>query len=183
MTPHDRLRIGIAAARYLEALEADDQATLDALWGQAAADPELLAAFRDVHAGLIEEQGQQAAAALEAALSAVAEKTMPSAVIVRPADGPVTVADVADDLFRHTPDRLPAAAHALNERLRVSAEVLPTDLGLSKLTAWAEAKFGAAPAEYWAAFYAALVKLDLRRASAADYQLAARTAPKPEGGK
>jgi len=182
MTPHDRLRVSIAAARYLEALERDDQATLDALWAQAAADPDLLAAFRDIHAGLIEEQAARDAAALGTTVATIAEQHLRSAEVIRPEAGPVTVGDVAEEVFRHTPDRLPAAAHALNERLRAAADPLPADLGLSKLTAWAEAKYGPAPAEYWAAFYAALVKLDLRRASETEYQLAARTASKP-GGK
>lgn len=180
MTPHDRLRVSIAAARYLEALERDDQATLDALWARAAADPDLLAAFRDIHAGLVEEQAARDAAALGTVVSAAVERHLPSAEVVRPATGPVTVGDVAEELFRHTPDRLPAAAHALNERLRAAADPLPADLGLSKLTAWAEAKFGAAPPDYWAAFRQAALKLELRSAAEAEYQLAARAAPKPE---
>jgi hypothetical protein len=56
------------------------------------------------------------------------------------------VGDVAEELFRHAPDRLSAEAHALNERLRTATEPLPTDLGLTKLVVWAEARFGIAPA-------------------------------------
>jgi hypothetical protein len=179
MTPHDRLRVSLAAARYLDALERHDEAELESLWASAASDAELLAAFRDIHAGLLEEQ----AARNTATLSEAVEKHLPSAEVVRPATGPVTVADVADELFRHTPDRLPAEAHRLNERLRQSAEPVPTDLGLSKLTAWAEAKYGAAPPAYWKAFLQAATKLELRRAAAAEYQLAARKAPKPEERK
>jgi hypothetical protein len=181
MNPTDRrLRLDLAAARYLDALERDDFAAMEAVWQLAAADPELDAALREVHAGLIEEQSTVAAAAARAALTAAVETHLPSAEVVRPAAGPVTVADVADDLFRHTPDRLPAEAHLLNQRLRASREPLPTDLGLAKLTAWAEARFGPAPAEYWRAFRQAAVKLELRRAAEAEYQLAARPAPKPE---
>ena len=98
---------------------------------------------------------------------------------MRPSDV-VTVADVANELFRHTPDRLPAEAHLLNERLRASREPLPADLGLSKLVAWAEAKFGAAPADYWKAFRQAAIKLELRRSTEIEYHLAARPAPKKE---
>jgi hypothetical protein len=178
MNPNDRrLRLDLAAARYLEAIERDDFDTQIELWRVAESDPELAAAFHEIHAGLIEEQQ----AATTAAVQAVAEKHLTSGEVFRPAGGPVTVAEVADELFRHTPDRLPADAHSLNERLRTVTEPLPTDLGLTGLVAWAEAKFGAAAAPYWKAFYAALVKLDLRRASETEYQLAARAAPKPEG--
>ena len=103
-----------------------------------------------------------------------------SAEILRPTAGVVTVADVADELFRHTPNRLPAEAHLFNERLREAAEPLPSNLGLPQLTAWAEALFGPAPPAYWKAFRQAAVKLELRRASEADYQMAARRAPRPE---
>jgi hypothetical protein len=114
-------------------------------------------------------------------VTAAVETYMPSAEIVRPHFGPVTVADVAEELFQHTPDRLPAAAHLLNERLRSTADPLPEELGLVRLTAWAEARFGKAPAEYWMVFRQAAVKLELRRAAEAEYHLAARRAPKHEG--
>ena len=99
---------------------------------------------------------------------------------IRPAAAAVTVADVAEQLFRHAPNRLPAEAHLLNERLRRSAERLPANLGLPQLTAWAEALFGPAPTVYWKAFRETAVKLELRRAAEAEYQLAARRAPRPE---
>lgn len=183
MTPQDRLRISIAAARYLEALERDDQATLDELWKDAAADPELVAAFQDIHAGLLEEQAARSASQLQEQVAAAVERHLPSAEIVHSAPGPVTVADVADELFRHTPDRLPAAAHALNDRLRSSKEPLPADLGLSALTSWAEAAFGPAPPEYWKAFHQAAIKVEIQRAAAIEYQLAARRALKPKDDK
>jgi hypothetical protein len=180
MTPHDRLRIDLAAARYLDALERDDHAALADLWELAAADAALLAAIHDIHAGLIEERLQAAADAVAAAV----EAHLPSAEVVRPATGPLTVADVADELFRHTPDRLSAEAHALNEKLRASRDPLPADLGLSKLVAWAEKNYGAGPAEYWKAFLQAAIKLELRSAAAVEFGLAARsTPPKLEGRK
>jgi hypothetical protein len=175
-----RLLLDLAAARYLAALEQHDFATMEDVWRQALADPELEAVLREVHAGLIEELAGEAAAAAGAALKAAVDSHLPSAEIVRPSAGPVTVGDVADELFRHTPDRLPADAHLLNERLRASQEPLPEGLGLSDLAGWAEKLFGAAPAEYWKAFRQAAVKLELRRGAEAEYQLAARRAPKPE---
>ena len=88
--------------------------------------------------------------------------------------------EVADDLFRHTPDRLPAEARVLNERLRASREPLPTSLGLPQLTAWAESLFGPAPPEYWKAVRQTAVKLELRLVAEAEYHSAARRAPTPE---
>jgi hypothetical protein len=181
MNPGDRrLQLDLAAARYLDALERDDFTAMADIWRLALADPELEAVLREVHTGLIEDQATEAVAAASAALTAAVETHLPSAEIVRPAAGPVTVGDVAEELFRHTPDRLPAEAHLLNERMRASKEPLPEDLGLSGLIEWAEKLFGAAPAEYWKAFRQAAVKLELRRGAEAEYQLAARRAPKPE---
>jgi len=180
MTHHDRLRIDLAAAAYLDALARDDVETQIRLWHQAATDPGLLAAFQEVHAGLLEENEAADHTATGAVIAQAAETHLTSAEVVCPPAGPVTVGDVADELFRHTPDRLPSEAYALNEVLRASSEPLPADLGLSKLTAWAEAKFGPAAAGYWSAFRAAALKLELRQAAAAEFALAARSAPKQE---
>ncbi len=184
MTPNpENLRLARLTARYLEALETDDFPTQAKLWKLAETEPALTAAFQQVHADLAEEQAEAESATVTAVIAAAVEQHLPSAEIVTPAIGPVTVADVATELFRHPPGQLSAAAHSLNEKLRLSQDPLPADLGLSKLVAWAEAKFGTAPAEYWKAFRQAAIKLELRRASAEEYQLAARSAPRrPEGG-
>jgi hypothetical protein len=175
-----RLQLDLAAARYLAALERDDFTEMADIWRLALADPELGTILHEVHSGLIEEQAGEAAAVAAAALIAAVQTHLPSAEIVRFPAGPVTVGDVAEELFRHTPDRLPAEAHLLNERLRGSQEPLPEDLGLSGLISWAERLFGSAPAEYWKAFRQAAVKLELRRGAEAEYHLAARRAPKAE---
>ena len=174
-----RLWLDATAARYLEAVEAQDFDTQEELWKLAATDADLEAAFHEVHAGILEEEHERTAAAVAAAVG----QFLPSAEVIRPAAGPVTVGMVADELFRHTPDRLPAAAHALNEKLRQASDELPAELGLSKLVAWAEARFGAAPPEFWKAFREAALKLELRAAAETDYQLAARKGPKPGGPK
>ena len=179
-TTNRRLQLDLTAARYLDALEQDDFTTMANILQAAIADPELDAVLREVHTGLVEEQTREAAASSSAALMTAVETHLPSAEIVHPEVQPVTVADVAEELFRHTPDRLPAEAHVLNERLRATPEPLPDELGLSGLTSWAEARFGVAPAQYWAAFRHAAVKLELRRAAEAEYHLAARRAPKAE---
>lgn len=184
MTPNpERLRLARLAARYLEALEADDFPTQTKLWKLAETDPMLTAAFQQLHADLAEEQSDAEAATATGVIAAAVGQHLPSAEIVTSAIAPVTVADVATELFRHPPGKLSAAAHSLNEKLRLSQDPLPADLGLSKLVAWAEARLGTAPVEYWKAFRQAAIKLELRRASAEEYQLAARSAPKrPEGG-
>ncbi len=180
MTPSDRrLWIDLMTARYLDALERFDFDVQDELWELAATDPELEEAFHSLHVGLEEEQSEREAETIAEAVA----KHLPSAEIVCPTVGAVTVGMVADELFRHTPDRLSAAAHQLNDRLRASADELPAELGLSRLTAWAEAKFGTAEGGYWKAFYDALIKLDLRRSVETEYQLAARSPRKPEGRK
>lgn len=176
MTPRDPLRTDLVAARYLDALERGDAEITAALWKQAGTDPALEVALRQVHAGLIEEQ---AMAEVET-VAAAAEAHLVSGQVARPVAGPVTVADVANELFRHTPDRLPAEAHALNSALRSARDPLPSDLGLPQLVAWAEAKYGAAPAEYWRAFRQAAVKVRMRSNSEAEFGLAARQSkPKP----
>lgn len=178
MTPNDRrLWIDLTAARYLAAVEGSDFDEQQELWDLAAADVELEAAFHEIHVGLLEEEH----ATMTVAVADVAAKHLASGEVIRPAGTPVTVADVAEELFRHTPDRLPAAAHALNEKLRRATDELPAELGLSKLVAWAEARFGTADPVYWRAFYDALVKLDLRSSAETEYQLAARSRRKSEG--
>lgn len=176
----DRLRTELLAARYLEAVEADDFDAQAELWKLAETDPRLVALFRRVHDDLLAEQEEAEAARATDAVAAAVGRHLPSAEIVTAADGPVTVADVADELFRHTPDRLPAEAHALNDRLRQSHEPLPAALGLSKLVAWAEAKFGQAPVEYWKAFREAALLVRMRANTETEFRLAARKAPKPE---
>lgn len=181
MTSRDRLRIDIATARYLEALEAGDDATLSALWEAAAADDNLLNAFREIHAGLIEEETARSTNEVQAAVADAVEKHLPSARIERPATGIATVAEVASELFHFPPGGLPAAAHEINARLRSQAVELPDDLGLPALMAWAEAKFGPAPPEYWKAFRQAAIKVRMRANADVEFQLAARRAkPRPE---
>ena len=180
MTPADRrLWLDLQTARYLDALERFDFDLQEELWALAATDPELAAAFHSLHTGLDEAEADSTAEAIAAAVV----KYLPSAEVVRPAAGPVTVGMVAEELFRHAPDRLSPAAHAMNDRLRQLTDELPAELGLSRLTAWAEARFGTAEAGYWKAFREAALKLELRAAAEVEYQLAARQFPKREGQK
>jgi hypothetical protein len=177
-----RLQLDLAAARYLDALEREDFSVMAELWRAAANDEELETVFREVHAAVIEERAQQDLAAVTEAIASAVERHLPTAEIVREPRGPITVADVAEELCRNFAAQLPIDAQLLNERLRDSRETLPENLGVSTLTTWAEARFGAAPPEYWKVFRQAAVKLELRRAAETEYRLAARRSPKPEAG-
>lgn len=183
MTPHDRLRLSIATARYLEALERDDQAILDSLWRLAATDEELLAALRQVHAGLIEEQQQADETSLTGRVASAAEEHLLGGEVARSLAEPLTVSDAAEELFRCPPAHLPAASHQMNERLRALRDTFPAELGLTGFITWAEDRYGPAPAAYWKSLREAAIKLEIRRAAEVDYQLAARRAARPEGGK
>lgn len=180
MTPADRrLWLDVQAAHYLAAIEAEDFDRQGEIWKLAARDPELEDALHAVHAGLAEEGTAGVAAAVEDALT----KHLPSAEVIRPTAGPVTVGMVADELFRHPPSGVSMDGWRLNDELRSSTEPLPRELGLTSLTKWAEAKFGMVPREFWKAFREAALKLELRAAAETEYQLAARKGPKPEGPK
>lgn len=169
------------ADEYLAALDTADRPELDRIWELAAFDPELEAVLHELHAALDEGDRVRDARTAKPALADAVRTHLPSAEIIVPISGPVTVGDVARELLRHPPAGLPADAHALNEALQNSSDTLPENLGLSKLVAWAEPRFGNAPPAYWKAFRLAALKLEMRRASAEEYQLAARRGPKPEG--
>ncbi len=171
------------ADEYLTALDAADDPTIERIWEAAASDPQLEAMLEELHAEIVADDKLQAERTLKPALADAVRTHLPSAEIIASSAGPVTVGDVARELLRNTPAGLPAEAHALNEALQKSPEVLPGDLGLSKLIAWAEPRFGNAPSAYWKAFRLAALKLEMRRASAEEYQLAARRGLKPEGPK
>ena len=181
MSPTNRrLQLDLLAARYLESLERKDFSKMSSIWQAALTDPELEAILHEIHAGVVEEQTLESGASTSAVLTAAVEKHLPSAEIIQQITGPVMVADVAEELYHRTPDRLAAEAHLLNEQLRALHEPLPSELGISGLTTWGNTRFGSAPGEYWAAFRRAAVKLELQRAAEAEYQMAARGAPKSE---
>ena len=170
-------------AEYLDAFDAFDVAELERIWEYASREPQLEAALLDLHVALEAEAEELEQQTAESTIVSAVEKHLPSAEIVRPGNGPVTVADVADELFRHAPDRLNAEAHALNDRLRASHDPLPENLGITKFVAWAEGKYGPGAMEYWKAFRIAALELEQRQGTNTEYQLAARTAPKSEDRK
>lgn len=173
MPTSDQFRIAMLTAQYLEAFEQHNPDAMARIWEQAGHDPELFQALEELHDGLLEEQEEAERAQIASTVTQAVQQHLPSAEIVREVEGPLTMADVAEELFRFPP-RLSAEAHAVNERLRSARLVLPIDLPLPGLIAWAEPQVGKAPTEYWEAFRKVALKLNLRRASDTEFQLAAR---------
>jgi hypothetical protein len=188
-------RLDKLAMRYLAAIDAGDFDTLADLWVRASDDPDLCELLHGLNATLAEEDSQAAGDAVVARIEqhmrsaeiikvvARIEQHMRSAEIIKPTEGPLTVAEVADHLRKHPPPGLTIDELALNDALRRAAEVVPGDLGLSRVVEWGT-RFGTAPEAYWRAFRQAALKLRMRQESAASYQMAARpTKPKPPEGK
>jgi hypothetical protein len=175
MNPADRnLWLDFMAARYLEAVERNDFDEQDRLWEIAGTDAELEEAFHQLHLAWAGEAEQN----LSSEIADSVTKHLRSAEIIRPNAGPVTVADLANEIFLRTPDKLPAEAHQLNEKLRQVHDVVPDDVGLNDFIAWIEERYGNGLREYWRAMHDASMKLDMQRSS--EIALAARRA-KPKG--
>src|SRR5262249_49791077 len=100
-------------------------------------------------------------------------RQMPSAEIIRPIAGPLTVAEVAEHIRRHPPPGLTAEDLRLNDVLRKATEAVPAELGLTQVVHWG-GRFGPAPEAYWRAFREVALDLWMERTSATNYQLAAR---------
>jgi hypothetical protein len=175
-------RLDRLAMRYLLALDAGDFDTLELLWQRAETDTELgdmLHALTDEAA--TEHETERRAAATRAVVAGI-EAHLPSAAVVRPDAGPLTVGQVADHLRKFPPRGLTIDELRLNDALRGSAEAVPGELGASQVVAWGR-RFGLAPEAYWKAFRVAALKLLGQRESAGSYQMAARPSkPKPAGG-
>ncbi|HJZ57379.1 MAG TPA: hypothetical protein VKE74_20590 [Gemmataceae bacterium] len=176
-------RLDRLAMRYLAAIDSGDFDAIDALWDQSEADPELGEMLHGLHAALVEDQDAQDAAGATAMIEAAIEKHLPSAEVIRPATGPLTVAEVAEHIRKNPPRGLTTDDLKLNDVLRASAEVVPSDLGIGPVAGWGR-RFGMAPEAYWRAFREVALKLRMQRESAENYQMAARPArPKPTEGK
>jgi hypothetical protein len=182
MTDRERQRqLDLLAMRFVQALEAGDFAAIDRLWAAAAKDPELESVLLDTAAELAETYEAETRADLKAAVTEAVEQHMPSAELVRPQAGPLTVADVAEFIRRHPPAGLTTDEIAVNERLRQSEQLVPAELGMSQVVDWGR-QFGGLPDTYWRAFRQTALKLRMRREAEVDYQLAARqgTRKRPE---
>jgi hypothetical protein len=166
-------RLDRLALQYLAAVETEDFYTIDALWRQAADDADLDAMLHGLNDELVAEQDAHENAAITSAVLGSIEQHMPSAEIVRPVTGPLTVAEVAEHIRRHPPAGLTTDDLALNDLLRKANEAVPAELGITQVIRWG-ARFGSAPEAYWRAFREVALDLWMERTSAANYQLAAR---------
>jgi hypothetical protein len=176
-------RLDKLALRYLEALATEDFDTIDALWEQAAEDTDLGAMLHGLNAEFVAEQDAQETAAIVSAVVDTIEKHMPSAEVIRPTTGPLTVAEVAECIRRHPPAGLTTDDLKLNDMLRQAGDQVPSQLGISQVISWGK-RFGSAPDAYWRAFRQTTLKLRMRRESETECRMAARpTKPKPPEGK
>jgi hypothetical protein len=166
-------RLDELALRYLAAVETEDFDTIGALWEQAADDPDLDAMLHGLNAELVAEQEREELHAIALAVTDQIERHMPSAEVIRPITGPLTVAEVAEYIRRHPPAGLTTDDLQLNDVLRSRIEAVPAELGLSQVIRWGT-RLGFAPEAYWRAFREVALDLWMQRTSAEHYQLAAR---------
>jgi hypothetical protein len=174
MTDRERQRqLDLLAIQFVDALEAGDFATVDQLWSACATDPGLETVFLDTAAELALMHEAEVRAQLEAAVAEAVEQHLPSAELIRPPAGPLTVAEVAEFIRGHPPAGLAIDEITANEHLRESAQLVPAELGMSQVLDWGR-QFGTVPEAYWRAFRQAALKLRMRRESDLHYQMAAR---------
>ena len=166
-------RLDKLALTYLEAIEQDDFSTIETLWNQAADDPDLDAMLHELNAEIVAEQDAQQHSPITSAVLDTIEQHMPSAEVIRPITGPLTVAEVAEHIHRHLPAGLNNDDLKLNDVLRNVMEAVPPELGISQVIRWGT-RFGSAPEAYWRAFREVALDLWMERTSAEQYQMAAR---------
>jgi hypothetical protein len=175
-------RLDQLALRYLAAVETEDFDTIEALWEQADDDDDLDAMLHGLHAELVAEQDAAEQATIATVLLDSIERHMPSTEVIRPASGPLTVAEVAEYIRRHPPAGLTTDDLHINDVLQRTTEAVPTELGISQVIRWGK-RFGSAPEAYWRAFRQAALKLRMQRQAEADFHMAARpTKPRPQEG-
>lgn len=179
MTDHARQRqLDVLAIQFVDALDARDFETVDRIWAASATDPELEAVLVETAAELGRSYAEEVEDRIEAAVVEAFEQHLPSAELIRPVAGPLTVAEVAEFIRRYPPVGLTTDEIGANEQLLLSAQPVPTELGTSQVTDWGR-QFGSIPETYWRAFRQAALKLRMRRDSDLSSQLAARqTTPK-----
>src|SRR5262249_57344999 len=89
-------RLDSLAMLYLTALEGGDFEAIDDLWNKAEGDPDLSEMLHGLNAEFAAQQDAHAEAAASEQIVGAIEKHMPSAEVIRPAAGPVTMAEVAE---------------------------------------------------------------------------------------
>jgi hypothetical protein len=182
MTDRDRQReTDRLTAQFLAALDAGNLVAAERLWDEEAADPEVAAAFTDAAAELAGETNTASLAHADGVIESVLCRALPALETIRPSSGPLTVAEVSEQLHRRGVPGLTAAEFAVNDLLARCSDPLPEQLGLSAVIAWG-GRFGTAPKAFWKAFRQAALELRLRRESSGDFQLAARPKPPKQAG-
>src|SRR5262245_8533166 len=88
-------------ARFLEALEEGDFDTQEEIWLAAASDPELEAALTDAAGELASEYDREFSESAGELLEAAVRVSMPTVDVIRHPTGPVTIAEVADQIRRN----------------------------------------------------------------------------------
>lgn len=181
MTHQEKQRqLDLIAMKYLTAVEAGDFDALAAIWLDAQSDPDLSEMLHGLNAEIVADQDARESLSSKAAIESAIEKHMPSAEVIRPMSGPLTVAEVAEHLRKNPPAGLTSDDLKLNEVLRASSELVPGELGVGQVIAWGR-RLGVAQEAYWKAFRQAALLLRMRRESAENYQMAARpTKPPPK---
>lgn len=172
-------RIDAYCSEYLEALEKLDYAYIEHLWTLTASIPGLEEAFQELHAGILLEEQSETQKQITADITSLVQEHMPSAEVIPSSSLAISVAAVVEEILRDKNNRLSADEYERISQLSQLALQLPEELGFSKLKDWAERQFGPAPTAVWKAFQQAAMRLEFRRAAAANYSLAART-PKRE---
>src|SRR5262249_19045664 len=153
---------------------AGDFETIERLWGTCAMDSELETVFVETAAELAQVYDAEIRAHGEATVAGAVERHMPSAELIRPLAGPLTVAEVADFIRRRPPAGLTTDELKWNDRLLCqTGQLVPAELGMSQVLDWGR-RFGSVPETYWRAFRQAALKLRMRRGSDLNYQMAAR---------
>lgn len=181
MKRDDALRIDYLCDLYLQAMEQLNFAALEKLWGLAAHDQDLEKAFHELNESLCEEIRQADDSQTQEQLVVLVDQHMPSATRIPSPASRITVTDVMRELAQHPSlTKAPELAELIS-KLISSSERLPLELGLTPLTAWAQARFGSATPSFWRAFQQAALKLDFQQNAAPHYALAARRAPLQEG--
>ncbi len=180
MNHNDALRIDWLSEQYLQAVETQDFASQVKLWELAGHDAELLQAFRELNEGLLEEAELQNDTKTDVQIEALVKTHMPSASVI-PSPVLLSVALVARELARQLEGQPKPEVTELLAKLSASTITLPDVKGLTALTQWAEAQFGAAPMGFWRSFQRAALKLEMQQSATPHYALAARPAPRHEG--
>ncbi len=95
-------RLDTIAMNYLTAVETGDFYAITDIWVQAENDSDLADMLHGLNAELSRDQDTEEAVNARGVIDAAIEKHMPSAEVIRPTFGPLTVAEVAEHIRKPT---------------------------------------------------------------------------------